>query len=76
MKGLDKKELGEIVSGLEELKDRLVAVKEGMESYADERSEKWRDSDAGQEYDEKIGELDEYIGELADAISNIDSFGD
>lgn len=75
MKGINSKALEEIISDLEDIKTRLVETKEEAEAYAEERSDKWRDSDTGQEFDERLGEMDEAECAIDELIEKFNYIG-
>ena len=73
MKGINSKLLLEIARDLEASKYALETVKDEAESYYNDRSEKWQDSDVAQLMDEKIGEMDEGIGDLDELIEKLNN---
>ena len=73
MKGINSKLLREIALDLEAAKSALETVKDEAESYYNDRSEKWQESDVAQLMDEKIGEMDEGIGNLDELIEKLNN---
>ena len=62
-----KKEIKKLEKIVEELREKLDA----MEYTYDERSEKWQDSERGEEYQDKISAVDTAICDIECAITDL-----
>lgn len=60
------KEVTALRSKLEEFKSEVEALRDTAQEYADDRSEKWQESEAGEAYQALIENLDSAVDGLGD----------
>ena len=73
MKGLNLKALNEIYSDLDDARVRLEEVGSEAEEYYDGCSDRWRDGEKGQEFEQKIGELEEATSSLNSLLGDLEN---
>ena len=74
---MNKKEIKLLTEAKELIEQAAVIVdelKSTRESYAEERSEKWADSDTGQEYIEQTEQLDGLYDSIVELSESFDEF--
>ena len=67
------KKLKTIYSKIEGLKADLEEIHEKATETFENRSDKWRDSDAGQNEEQRISHLEEAISEIDSLLENLDN---
>jgi len=67
------KQLATIQSKLEQLRDELIELLEEREEYADARSEKWSDSEAGEKYTDDTSNLESVKDSVESAVDDLES---
>ena len=71
MKKTQLKELSAASDDLANAKAKISAVKDELEDEFSSKSEKWQESDKGEEFQEVINALDDLYGEIESAEENL-----
>lgn len=67
------KKIKAIFSKLEAIQDELQTIYDKADETFHNRSDKWRDSDAGNSEAERISHLDNALSDIASLLENIDN---
>ena len=76
MKGLTRRDLNEVVGKVELAKEAVQELQTAAEKYKENKSEKWCESDAGEEYENHIEQLETIVDELDSIANQISDLGD
>lgn len=71
MKGINPKEYAAIESSLRDAVEQVEGLRVAAEDYKESRSEKWREGDAGEAYEDKIERIGDVIEQFNDLIADL-----
>lgn len=66
MQGIKSKEFAQVDTALRDVIEQVESLRTAAEDYKEARSEKWAESEAGEEYENKI----EQLGDIIDSLNN------
>ena len=69
---MNKSTIRDLIKRAEELSDEIQSMSDDEQADWDERSERWQDSDRGQDAQQAIDQLAEVADSISDAVSTLE----